>query len=82
MDSGVYHGITQEVLIPKLQELLDIPDDKIFHWNLYTTSDFKMFCNDKRHTKKAGAGMNPDYIPIMAIEHDDYPDNVPITHRL
>ena len=43
MDSGVYHGVVEQVLVPKLCELHDIPEDKILMWNLYTTSDFKMF---------------------------------------
>ena len=42
IESGVYSGITEEVLAPKLQHLLEIPDEKLLLWNLYTVSDFKV----------------------------------------
>lgn len=42
IESGVYSGITEEVLAPKLQNLLEIPDEKLLLWNLYTVSDFKV----------------------------------------
>ena len=42
IESGVYSGITEDVLAPKLQDLLEIPDEKLLLWNLYTVSDFKV----------------------------------------
>ena len=56
MDSGVYHGVVENVLVPKLCELHDIPEDKLLMWNLYTTSDFKMFRDDKQHKEKKATG--------------------------
>jgi len=54
----VYHGITEAVLAPKLAQLFDIPREKMLLWNLYTTSDFKLYRDDKnqKDPKKAGAG--------------------------
>lgn len=55
LESGVYHGITEKFLAPKLQDLFDIPSEKLVLLCLNTTSDFKLF-RDQKMKKNGGVG--------------------------
>jgi len=55
MESGVYDGICEEVLAPKLQEVYGIAPEHLMLYKLYTTSDFKLFRDDK---PKKGGGVS------------------------
>ncbi len=82
IDSGVYHGITEEVLAPKLVEMLQIPAEKLLLWQVYTTSDFKLFRDDKQHNdpRKAGAG-NHEWLHYSTND-TTFITNVPYSTRL
>ena len=41
-ESGVYTGMTEEKLVPRLKVHLDVTDDKILLYPVYTESDIKV----------------------------------------
>ena len=52
IESGVYCGITEDFIGPKVQELLNIPEENLLYWNVYTPSDFKLYCIDQKQKKQ------------------------------
>ena len=42
IESGVFRGMAEDVVGPKIQGLLGVPAEKFFVWEVYTTSDLKL----------------------------------------